>query len=140
MPTDPHAVPPVTWCLWHQRAAPRFQGAPRGFAAVHAAACALTRKWSLAYLECVADVYRALADATRRQILDLLVQRDGVTLFEICGRLSAQGTGSSRQAISQHLAVLEECDLVRTSRVGRTKVHRLNTKPLREIVQRWPID
>lgn len=88
----------------------------------------------------VTDVYRALADPTRRQILDLLVHRDGVTLFEICSRLAAQGTGSSRQAISQHLGVLEESGLVRSSRVGRTKVHELNTEPLREIARRWPID
>jgi len=86
------------------------------------------------------DVYRALADATRRQILDLLVERDGVTLFEICARLAAAGTASSRQAISQHLGVLEDSGLVRSDRVGRTKVHRLNTEPLREITRRWPIE
>jgi DNA-binding transcriptional ArsR family regulator len=85
-------------------------------------------------------VYRALADPTRRQILDLLTERDGATLFEICSRLMAGGTASSRQAISQHLAVLEECDLVRSARVGRTKIHRLNTAPLREITRRWPIE
>lgn len=88
----------------------------------------------------MADVYRALADATRRQILDLLVQRDGMTLFEICSRLASVGTGSSRQAISQHLAVLEESGLVRSSRLGRTKIHRLDTEPLREIPQRWPLE
>ncbi|MCR2816370.1 ArsR/SmtB family transcription factor [Microbacterium jiangjiandongii] len=86
------------------------------------------------------DVYRALADATRRQILDLLVGRDGVTLFEICSRLAESGTGSSRQAISQHLGVLEECGLISTERVGRSKLHWLNTAPLREITLRWPID
>ena len=86
------------------------------------------------------DVYRALVDPTRRGILDLLVERDGMTLFEICGRLATAGTGSSRQAISQHLAVLEECGLVRSARVGRTKVHHLRTEPLREITRRWPID
>jgi len=56
----------------------------------------------------VADIYRALSDATRRRILDLLAERDGMTLFEICSRLFDEGTGSSRQAISQHLSVLEE--------------------------------
>jgi DNA-binding transcriptional ArsR family regulator len=88
----------------------------------------------------VADVFQALSDATRRQILDLLAQRDGATLFEICGRLAAEGVGSSRQAISQHLGVLEASGLVRTARVGRTKVHHLDTAPLREITRRWPIE
>ena len=45
----------------------------------------------------------------------------------------------TRQAISQHLAVLEEADLVRTERVGRTKIHHLNTEPLRSITERWPL-
>ena len=86
------------------------------------------------------DIFRALADPTRRQILDELTIRDGLTLFEICGRLMMlHGVVSSRQAISQHLTVLEEADLVRTRRVGRTKIHELNTAPLREIIDRWPI-
>ena len=86
-------------------------------------------------------LFKAIADATRRTILDELIDRDGQTLFEICGRLAMKhGLTSSRQAISQHLAVLEESGLVRSSRVGRTKVHHLNTEPLREIAQRWPID
>jgi DNA-binding transcriptional ArsR family regulator len=86
------------------------------------------------------DVFRALADPTRRQILDELALRDGLTLFEICGRLTMlHGVASTRQAISQHLAVLEAADLVRTRRVGRTKIHELNTEPLREIIDRWPI-
>ena len=86
------------------------------------------------------DIFRALADPTRRQILDELVLRDGLTLFEICGRLTMlHGVVSTRQAISQHLAVLEEADLVRTRRVGRTKIHQLNTEPLRAVTDRWPI-
>jgi DNA-binding transcriptional ArsR family regulator len=86
------------------------------------------------------DIFRALADPTRRQILDELTIRDGLTLFEICGRLMMlHGVVSSRQAISQHLAVLEEADLVRSRRVGRTKIHELNTRPLREIIDRWPV-
>jgi DNA-binding transcriptional ArsR family regulator len=86
------------------------------------------------------DTFRALADPTRRQILDELTIRDGLTLFEICGRLTMlHGVVSSRQAISQHLAVLEEADLVRSRRVGRTKIHELNTEPLREILDRWPV-
>jgi DNA-binding transcriptional ArsR family regulator len=88
----------------------------------------------------VSDVYRAISDATRRQILDLLVERDGLTLYEICARLAARDTTSTRQAISQHLAVLEEAGLVRSGRVGRTKVHHLDRSPLRQIAERWQLD
>lgn len=84
------------------------------------------------------DVFKALADPTRRRILDELVERDGQTLFEICARLLAKhGLGLSRQAISQHLAVLESADLVRSRRQGRYKFHDLNTEPLEVIVTRW---
>jgi DNA-binding transcriptional ArsR family regulator len=86
----------------------------------------------------VSDVYRALADPTRRVILDELSERDGQTLFEICSRLAAKhGLSSSRQAISQHLDVLESAGLVRTRRQGRYKFHHLDTGPLETIVQRW---
>jgi DNA-binding transcriptional ArsR family regulator len=86
-------------------------------------------------------LFKALADPTRRVILDELTEKDGQTLFEICGRLTMKhGLSSSRQAISQHLAVLEEAGLVRTRREGRYKFHHLDTTPLRSIVERWPID
>jgi DNA-binding transcriptional ArsR family regulator len=85
-------------------------------------------------------LFKALADPTRRAILDELTERDGQTLFEICGRLAMKhGLGSSRQAISQHLAVLEEAGLLTTRREGRYKFHHLDTTPLRSIVERWPI-
>ncbi|WP_217275168.1 ArsR/SmtB family transcription factor [Microbacterium hominis] len=84
------------------------------------------------------DVYQALADDTRRRILDELTERDGQSLFELCGRLTMRyGISSSRQAISQHLAVLEEAGLVSSHRSGRTKIHHLHTEPLREITERW---
>ncbi|WP_431961700.1 ArsR/SmtB family transcription factor [Actinacidiphila sp. bgisy160] len=84
------------------------------------------------------DVFKALADPTRRRILDELVERDGQTLFEICGRLAMKhGLGLSRQAVSQHLAVLESAGLVLTRRQGRYKYHDLNTEPLERIVTRW---
>jgi DNA-binding transcriptional ArsR family regulator len=87
----------------------------------------------------VGDVFKALADPTRRAILDELVERDGQTLFELCGRLTMRhGLGSSRQAISQHLDVLEEAGLVSTRREGRYKFHHVDTSPLTDIVQRWP--
>jgi DNA-binding transcriptional ArsR family regulator len=88
-----------------------------------------------------AELFRALSDPTRRTILDELQDRDGQTLFEICSRLAMKhGLGSSRQAISQHLAVLEGAGLVTTRREGRYKFHHLDTSPLRSIVERWPID
>jgi DNA-binding transcriptional ArsR family regulator len=88
----------------------------------------------------VADVFKALADETRRTILDELAERDGQSLFELCARLTMRhGITSSRQAISQHLAVLEDAGLVESRREGRTKVHTLRTAPLRGIVERWPL-
>jgi DNA-binding transcriptional ArsR family regulator len=86
----------------------------------------------------VGDVFKALADPTRRTILDELTDRNGQTLFEICSRLAVKhGLGSSRQAISQHLDVLEAAGLVETSREGRYKFHYINTTPLEPIVARW---
>jgi len=86
----------------------------------------------------VGDVFKALADPTRRAILDELQERDGQTLFELCTRLiSRHGLGSSRQAVSQHLDVLEAAGLVRTRREGRYKFHDLDTSPLRAVVDRW---
>jgi DNA-binding transcriptional ArsR family regulator len=84
------------------------------------------------------DIYRALADPTRRAVLDELQERNGQTLFELCNRLiSRHGLSSSRQAVSQHLDVLEEAGLVRTRREGRYKFHDLDTAPLRTITDRW---
>jgi DNA-binding transcriptional ArsR family regulator len=86
------------------------------------------------------DVFRALDDETRRLILDGLAERDGQTLFEICTMLTTRhGVGSSRQAISQHLAVLEDAGLVRSERRGRTKVHHFDREPLAAIARRWPL-
>ncbi len=86
------------------------------------------------------DVFKALADPTRRAILDELTEKDGQTLFELCSRLATKhGVGSSRQAISQHLDVLEEAGLVTTERDGRYKFHHVDTRPLGSIVERWPI-
>lgn len=86
------------------------------------------------------DIYRAIADPTRRAILDELTQRQGQSLFELCTRLTMKhGIQSSRQAISQHLDVLEEARLVVAERVGRTKIHRFDAAPLAVISQRWPV-
>jgi DNA-binding transcriptional ArsR family regulator len=85
------------------------------------------------------DVFKALADPTRRAILDELQERDGQTLFEICARLTMRhGLASTRQAVSQHLDVLEAAGLVTTRREGRYKFHDIDKSPLRVISSRWP--
>ena len=84
------------------------------------------------------DVFKALSDPTRRAILDELKERNGQTLFELCVRLTTKhGLGSTRQAVSQHLDVLEAAGLVITRRAGRYKFHDLDTTPLRTITERW---
>jgi DNA-binding transcriptional ArsR family regulator len=86
----------------------------------------------------VGDVFKALADPTRRAILDELQDRNGQTLFDLCVRLTTKhGLCSTRQAISQHLDVLEAAGLVISRREGRYKFHDLDTRPLREITERW---
>ena len=87
----------------------------------------------------MADVYKALADETRRLLLDELLRRDGQTLFELCGRLALNhNLTPSRQAVSQHLDVLEAAGLVHTERRGRYKLHSIDTAPLEQIAERWP--
>lgn len=82
---------------------------------------------------------KALADPTRAAILDELVERDGQTLFEICARLASKhAITPTRQAVSQHLAVLEGAGLLHSERAGRYKFHYLDTSPLQEISRRWP--
>jgi DNA-binding transcriptional ArsR family regulator len=102
----------------------------------------LIGKWWLAYASGVdeeAALFRALADRTRRLILDELAERPRQTLFELCARLATRhGLTSSRQAISQHLDVLEEAALVRSRREGRYRWFELDTGPLRAIAERWP--
>jgi DNA-binding transcriptional ArsR family regulator len=88
----------------------------------------------------VDDVFHALAAPARRAILDELHDRNGQTLFELCSRLTMKhGLGLSRQAISQHLGVLEAAGLVSTRRDGRYKFHYVDTTPLKSIVERWSI-
>jgi DNA-binding transcriptional ArsR family regulator len=87
----------------------------------------------------VGDLFKALADPTRRAILDELQDRDGQTLFELCTRLvTRHGVGSSRQAVSQHLDVLAGAGLVRRRREGRYTFLHLDAAPLRAITERWP--
>jgi DNA-binding transcriptional ArsR family regulator/uncharacterized protein YndB with AHSA1/START domain len=77
-------------------------------------------------------VFKALADPTRRRMLDSLRQRTGQNLMELCA-----GLDMARQSVSQHLAVLEAANLVTTVRQGREKLHYLNAEPINEIEQRW---
>ena len=77
-------------------------------------------------------VFRALADASRRALLDRLFERNGQTLAEL-----TEGMAMSRQAVTKHLAILEEAMLVTTVRRGREKLHYLNPVPIAEIADRW---
>jgi len=77
-------------------------------------------------------VFKALADASRRRLLDLLYAEEGETLGALAARLDM-----TRQAVSQHLAVLEAANLVATVRQGREKLHYLNPVPIHEIHARW---
>jgi DNA-binding transcriptional ArsR family regulator len=86
----------------------------------------------------VDDVFHAIAAPARRAILDELYDRDGQTLFELCTRLTVKHELSlTRQAVSQHLAVLEAAGLVSTRRDGKYKFHYLDTTPLRRVAERW---
>ena len=82
-------------------------------------------------------VFKALADASRRELLDRLRAANGRTLNELCARLAKSGAAMSRQAVSKHLAILEEANLVATVRRGREKLHYLNPVPIHEIGERW---
>jgi len=77
-------------------------------------------------------VFKALADASRRKLLDRLFAENGQTLSGLCRRLDM-----TRQAVSKHLAILEEANLVATVRRGREKLHYLNPVPIQEIAARW---
>jgi DNA-binding transcriptional ArsR family regulator len=77
-------------------------------------------------------VFKALADPSRRRLLDLLHANNGQTLGELCEHLDM-----SRQAVTKHLAVLEEANLVAIIWRGREKLHYLNPVPIHEIAERW---
>ena len=77
-------------------------------------------------------LFKALADASRRKLLDLLHEHDGRTLNDLCEHLDM-----SRQGVTQHLDLLEAANLVATVRSGREKLHFLNPVPLQEIYERW---
>jgi DNA-binding transcriptional ArsR family regulator len=77
-------------------------------------------------------VFHALADASRRQLLDRLHSKNGQNLGELC-----QGLDMTRQAVAKHLSILEESNLVSTRRQGREKLHFINPVPINEIAERW---
>jgi len=84
------------------------------------------------------DVFKALADPTRRTILHELNDRNDQTLFEICARLATRHRlSSSRQAVSQHIEVLIDAGLVFPRREGRYKFHHLDPRPLDRIATEW---
>ncbi|HWC30110.1 MAG TPA: metalloregulator ArsR/SmtB family transcription factor [Dehalococcoidia bacterium] len=77
-------------------------------------------------------VFKALADPGRRRLLDLLFEKDGQTLGELSGEMDM-----TRQAVSQHLSVLEDANLVSSIRRGRARLHYLNPVPIQDISDRW---
>ncbi|MCG7509129.1 ArsR/SmtB family transcription factor [Mesorhizobium retamae] len=77
-------------------------------------------------------VFKALGDPTRRKLLDLLYEKNGQTLGQLCEHL-----GMARQSATQHLDLLEEANLVSTVRRGREKLHFINPVPLHEVYERW---
>jgi DNA-binding transcriptional ArsR family regulator len=77
-------------------------------------------------------VFRALADASRRRLLDRLHRKNGQTLGELCA-----GLDMTRQAVTKHLAILEAANLVSSHRQGREKLHFLNPVPINAIAERW---
>src|SRR5690242_5737878 len=78
------------------------------------------------------EVFKALADASRRRLLDRLNARNGQSLRELC-----TGLDMARQSVSKHLAVLEAANLVTTVWHGREKLHYLNAEPINTIAERW---
>ena len=77
-------------------------------------------------------VFRALADASRRRLLDRLLAKNGQTLGELC-----QGLDMTRQAVAKHVSILEQANLVSWQRHGREKLHFINPVPINEIAERW---
>jgi len=78
------------------------------------------------------EVFKALADASRRSLLDRLQAKNGQTLADLC-----DGLAMTRQAVTKHLAILEAANLVSTLRQGREKLHYLNPVPIHQIGERW---
>lgn len=109
---------------------PRSYGVATSFA--RAKNITLTCNRLVAYYHSMDEVFKALADASRRSLLDRLHARNGQTLNELC-----EGLSMTRQAVTKHLVILEEANLVTTIRHGREKLHYLNPVPIHQIGERW---
>lgn len=99
----------------------------------------MTRDQKVTYCPCVPDedlVFKALADPTRRRLLDALFERDGRPLGELEAIVN-QSTEMSRFGVAKHLRLLESADLVITVKSGRERLHYLNPVPIRQIHDRW---
>lgn len=94
----------------------------------------LTGSQTVAYWAVMNDdaVFRALADASRRRLLDRLHRKNGQTLGDLC-----EGLDLTRQAVAKHLAILEKANLVSWKRQGREKLHFINPVPINDIAERW---
>ena len=108
------------------RISKRFKGGANDFG------CHLTCNYLVAYYPAMDEVFKALADVSRRSLLDRLHARNGQTLVELC-----DGLAMTRQAVTKHLAILEAANLVTSIRHGREKLHYLNPVPIHEIGDRW---
>jgi len=92
----------------------------------------LTCNHLVAYIDVMDEVFRALADHSRRLLLDRLHARNGQTLSELC-----DGLAMTRQAVTKHLGILEDANLVATRKHGREKLHFINPVPIHQIGERW---
>lgn len=86
----------------------------------------------VAYNKAMDKIFKALADSSRRQLLDQLFIKNGQTLNELCEHLDM-----TRQSVTKHLSILEEANLIIVERRGRHKLHFLNVAPIGEIYNRW---
>lgn len=92
----------------------------------------LTCRQMVAYNRAMDKIFKALADSSRRQLLDQLFKKNGQTLNELCDHLEM-----TRQSVSKHLTILEEANLIVVEWKGRNKLHFLNADPIAEIYDRW---
>ena len=83
-------------------------------------------------VKAIDKVFKALADPSRRELIDRLHERNGQTLGELC-----KGLDMARQSVTQHLKLLEDANLISVRRVGREKLHTFNPVPIHEIYERW---
>ncbi len=83
-------------------------------------------------MKAIDTVFKALADPSRRELLDRLHARNGQTLSELC-----RGLAMARQSVTQHLGLLEDAHLITVQRQGREKLHYFNPVPIHEIYERW---